>query len=230
MERGRSDDVMRAALFDCDGLLVSTESCFTVAEEEIFARRGRLFTTEHKRQVLGHPIPEIGRLMAEMLGAAGEGRAIADELQSRMEELVCEPRDPLPGVSALIDFCEGRVAKVVVSNSPRRLVEAALRSSGLDGRMDRVIAVEDAPRPKPFPDLYLRGAAAAGVDPGQCVAFEDSPTGVRAAHAAGIRVVGVPSHAGTDIGADWHVRSLDSLAARALMVGMFGAGPNGSAK
>jgi HAD superfamily hydrolase (TIGR01509 family) len=229
MVQTQSGRAVRAALFDCDGLLVSTENYYTLAQEEIFARRGQEFTTEHKKRVLGHSIPESGELMAEMLSRPGDGRAIADELLARMEELVSEPADPLPGVSALIDFCEGRVAKAVVSNAPRSLVDATLRSAGLTGRMDEVIAVEDAPRPKPFPDLYLRGAAALGVEPNECIAFEDSPTGVRAAHAAGIRVVGVPSHGGTDIGADWHVRSLNSLAARALLIGLFTSDPDGPA-
>ncbi|MFT3969160.1 MAG: HAD family phosphatase [Micropruina sp.] len=209
------------ALFDCDGLLVATEKLFTVAETEIFARRGRTFEPKHKQEILGQPILEVGRRMAVMLGVPGQGDVMADELLARMEELVSMPMDPLPGVDALIDWCAGRAAKVVVSNSPRRLVEATLRSARLDGRLDAVITVEEAARPKPSPDLYLRAVAAVGADPQDCVAFEDSPTGVRAAQAAGVRVIGVPSHAGADIGADWHVSSLDHPEARDLVTCLF---------
>ncbi len=211
----------KAALFDCDGLLVSTESYFTVAETEIFARRGRVFGPEHKRKILGQPIPEVGRRMAAMLGIPHDGPLLADELLKRMGELVSVPMKPRPGVEALVDWLEGRASKVVVSNSPRRLVEATLRSAGLDTRMHKVITVEDAARPKPFPDLYLRGVAATGLNPSDCVAFEDSPTGVRAAQAAGIRVVGVPAHVETDIGAEWHVPSLDTPRALDLVARLF---------
>ena len=100
-------------------------------------------------------------------------------------------------------------------------MEATLRSARLDGRLDAVITVEDAARPKPFPDLYLRAVAAVGADPQDCVAFEDSPTGVLAAQAAGVRVIGVPSHLDADIGADWHMPSLDHPEARDLVTRLF---------
>jgi len=212
---------VRGALFDCDGLLVATEDLFTVAETAIFADRGVVFTPEHKARVLGHPFPEVGRRMAMMLGVPGQGVALAEELLARMEVLVAEPMAPLPGVVEVLASLRGRVRRVVVSNSPLRLVDATLRAAGLQGQFDAVVTVEDAERAKPFPDLYLRGAELAGEEPGCCLAFEDSATGVQAARAAGIPVIGVPKrtgpHASADIGADWHVPSLDSLAARALI-------------
>lgn len=208
----------RAALFDCDGLLVATEALFTTAETQIFASHGATFTPAHKQQLLGQSLPEVGRRMASMLGLPGDGEAIADELQSQMEDLVSQPLEPLPGVRELLDSFDGRLTRIVVSNSPRRLVAATLRSAGLHDRFDAVITVEGVQRPKPFPDLYMRGVTTAGVAPTECIAFEDSATGVSAARAAGVPVIRVPSHPGGAIGADWHVRSLASLAARALLV------------
>ncbi len=213
---------IEAALFDCDGLLVATEALFTVAEAEIFASRGRTFGPEHKQQVLGHPVREVGRRLAEMLGEPGVGDRLAAELLARVEELVAEPLEPLPGVLDVLEACRGRVATVVVSNSPRVLVETTLRSAGLDGRFDAVVTLEDAEHPKPAPDLYLHGARRAGATPGACIAFEDSPTGVRAARAANIRVIGVPAHAGHDIGATWQLPSLASPSARQLLADLLG--------
>nr|BFE82310.1 hypothetical protein GCM10020093_049110 [Planobispora longispora] len=79
----------------------------------------------------------------------------------------------------------------LVSASPRRIVDVVLRTVGA-GRFRLVVAAEDAERGKPAPDPYLRAAAGLGVDPGDCVAVEDSPTGIAAALAAGCRVVAVP--------------------------------------
>lgn len=208
---------VEAVLFDCDGLLVATEELFTVAETAIFAEHGAVFTPEHKKQVLGQQFPEVGRRMAAMLGAPDAGPAITRELLARMEVLVAEPMAPLPGIRGLVESLHGRVAMLVVSNSPGRLVAGTLRSAGLQDQFDAVVTVEDASRPKPFPDLYLHAAATAGALPSRCLAFEDSPTGVRAARDAGIPVVGVPKQVGADIGADWHVPSLESPEARALL-------------
>lgn len=212
---------VRAVLFDCDGLLVATEDLFTVAEAAIFADRGTVFTAEHKMQILGHPIPEVGRRMAAMLEVPEDGEAIAGQLLARVESLVAGSLEPLPGVREMVESMRGKVARVVVSNSPRSLVDATLRAAGLHGQFDAVVTVEDAERPKPFPDLYLRAAEIAGEEPSDCLALEDSATGVQAARSAGIRVIGVPKltgpHATTDIGADWHVPSLRSLAAHALI-------------
>lgn len=212
---------VHALLFDCDGLLVATEDLFTVAEVAIFADRGAVFTAEHKRQIVGHPIPEVGRRMAVMLDTPEAGAEIATELLTRVQELVTVPLTPLPGVREVVDSMRGRATRIVVSNSPRPFVEAALRAAGLEGEFDAVVTVEDAPRPKPSPDLYLRAAEIAGEPPSRCLVFEDSATGVRAARSAGMPVIGVPTrtgpHASTDIGADWHVPALDSLAARALV-------------
>ncbi len=58
----------KVALFECYGLLEATVKLFTVAEAEIFARRGRTFEPKHKREILGQPITEVGRRMAVMLG------------------------------------------------------------------------------------------------------------------------------------------------------------------
>ena len=61
-----------------------------------------------------------------------------------------------------------------------------------DGSFELIVSGDDATRPKPYPDAYLQACAALGVDPARTVAIEDSPTGVRAAVAAGIPTVGVP--------------------------------------
>jgi HAD superfamily hydrolase (TIGR01509 family) len=97
----------------------------------------------------------------------------------------------------------------VASNTSAVLVRAALEASGL-GFLAVVVSGEDLARPKPMPDVYLAACAALGVEPAEAIAFEDSPLGVRAAHDAGMAVVGVPEH-GTDLsaaGADLVLASL----------------------
>lgn len=211
----------KAALFDCDGLLVATEQLFTEGEAEIFAAHDVEFTSEHKQQILGHALPELGQIVAEIVGSPGSGPQIAQQLLERVLHLVSEPIEPLPGVRELLNSLKGRAFRVVVSNSPRELVEATLCSAGLTSRVDAIVTLEDVAHPKPAADPYLRAAEIAGFPSQECVAFEDSPTGVRAALAAGARVIGVPATIGENIGATWHVATLDSVEALELIGELF---------
>lgn len=109
--------------------------------------------------------------------------------------------DPLPGARELLAWAAARgLPAAVASSSPRALIAVALEVSGLAAGITLYMSGhEDAARGKPAPDVYLAAAAALGVDPAACVAIEDSPTGARAARAAGAFVIGVPcpSHPAT---------------------------------
>ena len=85
------------------------------------------------------------------------------------------------------------------SNSPRVVVDAALRGARLDGIFAAVVAGDDGHAPKPAPDAYLTAAAALGAEPARCIALEDSPTGAQSAQAAGMYVIGVPSVPGVSL-------------------------------
>jgi HAD superfamily hydrolase (TIGR01509 family) len=98
----------------------------------------------------------------------------------------------------------------VASSSPRRLVDAALAAAGLE--FDHVIAGDQVAQPKPAPDLYLEACRLVGVAPADAVALEDSGTGVAAARAAGVYVIGIPSVPGMELGADLLAASLDDIA------------------
>ena len=90
----------------------------------------------------------------------------------------------------------------VASNSPRRFVDAALRSAALDYLFTVVITADDVDQAKPAPDLYLQACAELSAEPAHSVAFEDSRTGAASARAAGLFVVGVPSAPGGTLDAD----------------------------
>lgn len=114
---------------------------------------------------------------------------------------------PQPGARRLVR--ELRAAGVpigVASNSPRELVALALGVAGLDDAFDAVLTADDVAHPKPAPDVYLAGCAALGADPARSIALEDSHTGVGAAVAAGMFVVGIPSLEGVGL-AEAHLRA-----------------------
>ena len=212
-----------AVIFDNDGLLLDTEDAWTRAEETLFARRGRVFTHDHKRSLLGSAGAVAARKLEAMLELEGAGERLMDELQKLVMEEALAGVAPRPGALDLIERLRAAgVPIAVASNSRREFVERTLGSAGLlDGRFNAVVSAEDVAHPKPAPDIYLEAARRLGAEPSNCVALEDSPTGVAAAVAAGMQAIGVPYFPGAQLpGCDLQAESLaDPAVSRALGLG-----------
>jgi HAD superfamily hydrolase (TIGR01509 family) len=200
-----------AVIFDNDGLTLDTEHTWTRAESVLYARYGTEFTLDHKREMLGTSGEKSALTMERHLGQPGRG----DELRVELRELVHAELDgtgvePMPGAIELIDAIRGSGTPIgLATNSGREFATRALRAAGIYEHFDAVVSAEDVERPKPAPDVYLAAAAAVGAAPEECVALEDSETGVAAAKAAGMTVIGVPSFPGIDLdAADLVVESL----------------------
>ncbi len=198
----------QAVVFDCDGLLMDTEPCWTVAETELFARRGLPFGLEQKAFVIGKSLPAAAAGLAELFGAPGAGSDIAAELLELVAEVVGSSAVAMPGARSVVDAAAAAVPIAVASNSPRALLEAALVRGGFTGTFPVSIAADEIDRPKPAPDMYLRACELLRVAPADTLAFEDSMTGLRSARAAGLRVVGVPTLRDGEFPADLVVDSL----------------------
>jgi HAD superfamily hydrolase (TIGR01509 family) len=178
-----------AVVFDCDGLLVETESRWTIAEEQLFARHGRTFGPAEKEAILGKSMHVAGGLLEEMLGQPGRGLELWDELEELVLPLLHHAL-PMPGARELVAALDGR-PMAVASSSPRRLVDAGLAAGGFD--FEITVAGDEVAHPKPAPDLYLEACARLGVRPQDAIALEDSATGVASATAAGLFVIAVPT-------------------------------------
>jgi HAD superfamily hydrolase (TIGR01509 family) len=201
----------QAVVFDNDGLLLDTEAVWTRAEEDLFARRGRVFTVEHKRALIGTSRTTSAVVLEAMLDRPGEGEALTDELHELVMEEALAKVSPREGARELVDALHGAgVPLAVASNSRREFVERVLAGAGLlNGRFDVVATADDVAEPKPAPDLYLYACSALGAAPERSAALEDSPIGVASALAAGLYVVAVPYFPDVPIdGASLTARSL----------------------
>lgn len=200
------DRVPKAVVFDCDGLLMDTEPCWTVAETELFARHGLPFGPAQKALVIGKSLDAAAETMAEVFGRPGTGAAIAEELLEMVTEVVTAKAEAMPGAREIVELAAAAAPVAVASNSPRALLEAALARGGFAFAVS--VAADEVARPKPDPEMYLTACARLGVAPGDALAFEDSMTGLRSARAAGVPVVGVPTLPDPDFAADIVVDSL----------------------
>ncbi|HET9497192.1 MAG TPA: HAD family phosphatase [Candidatus Limnocylindria bacterium] len=203
----------RAVIFDMDGLLLDTEVVWQEAEERLFAAHGEVFTREDKLAVIGTDFAWTARYFAERLGKPPDaGPALVEEMVMSMYGLLQQEVAGRPGARELVARLRGRVPLALASNSPRKLVDAALESARLTEAFDVIVTSDDVARSKPAPDLYLLACERLGVAPADVLALEDSSAGVASAKAAGLTCIAVPQFAETDVAAaDRIIDSLEEL-------------------
>jgi HAD superfamily hydrolase (TIGR01509 family) len=189
---------LEAVVFDCDGLLLDTETHWTAAETTLFTRYGKTFGRDHKLRMIGSSMQASGEILEDLLEQPGRASEINDERLELVEEAMVAS-EPMPGAADRVAELRGRVLVALASNSWRRLITVALHAADLTHSFDVVVCGDEVARPKPAPDIYLETARLLGVPPERTMALEDSPNGVRSARAAGMFVVGIPSFEGIEL-------------------------------
>lgn len=181
----------RGVVFDCDGLLMDTESLWIETQRLVCERWGIEFDADLKRQLVGMPASRIGPLIAEIVGL--DPHRVVEDLLSANERMVRRSAMPMPGAKGLVEAIASKVPVAVASNSARRILDETLSRGPFEDSFSVCLSADDVRNPKPEPDVYLATAAALGLQPENCLAFEDSETGATAALSAGLKVIAVPS-------------------------------------
>ncbi len=184
-----------AVVFDNDGLLLDTESVWTRAEQDLFERREIEFTPADKRELVGTSAAIAGGVLERRLGEPGRAAELIEELNALVVAELEHGVEAMVGArELLIALGERRTPLALVSNSPLPFVRRSLEIVGLTDAFDAVVSAHECAAPKPAPGPCLEACRRLAVRPGpDVVALEDSPTGVAAARAAGLTVIGVPS-------------------------------------
>jgi len=211
-----------AVVFDNDGLLLDTESVWTRAEEDLFERRGLEFTPADKLELVGTSAEIAGGILERRLGEPGRAEELLEELNALVVAELEHGVEAMVGARELLErIREQGVPIGLVSNSPLRFVKRSIEIVGFEGHFDVVLSAHEVAAPKPAPDPYLEACRRLGVEPGpSVVALEDSPTGVAAARAAGLTVIGVPSVEGVELDEAHHLAEtlLDGIVSRQLNI------------
>jgi HAD superfamily hydrolase (TIGR01509 family) len=209
-----------AVVFDNDGLLLDTESVWTRAEQDLFERRGKTFTPADKRELVGTSAAIAGAVLEKRLGEPGRAGELIEELNALVVAELEHGVEAMVGARELLHGLRQRGTPIaLVSNSPLAFVSRSLQLVGFEDRFDVVLSAHEVAAPKPAPDPYLEACRRLGVEPGLgVVALEDSPTGVAAARAAGLTVIGVPSIEGVALDEAHHLAEslLDEVVAYRL--------------
>ncbi|GAA1909022.1 HAD family phosphatase [Nocardioides lentus] len=207
-----------AVLWDMDGTLVDTEPAWIAAEHALVTEHGGTWTHEHAMALVGADLLDAGAYLREHGGVDLTPHEIVEELLDRVVDVVVADIPWRPGAQELLAAVrDAGVPCALVTMSWERFA-APVVAALPPGTFDVVVTGDNVERGKPHPDPYLLGAERLGLDPRDCVAVEDSPTGTRSAEAAGCRVLVVPHHVDVPPGpARTFATSLADLDAAALL-------------
>ncbi|WP_344189451.1 HAD family hydrolase [Pedococcus aerophilus] len=181
-----------AVFWDMDGTLVDTEPYWITAEHAIVEEAGGVWNDEYAHQLVGNDLMVSAEFIRDNSPVELDPVEIVEELLRRVVVQVREHVPWRPGAVELLEALGAAgVPNALVTMSWRSLADSVV-SSLPEGTFAAVITGDEVEHGKPHPEPYLAAARALGVEVADCVAIEDSPTGVRSAVAAGVPTIAVP--------------------------------------
>ncbi|MEE2753713.1 MAG: HAD family phosphatase [Candidatus Latescibacterota bacterium] len=200
-----------AIIFDVDGLIVDSEELYSKTYIKTLADHGKTIAREDYTAAVGIPVEVNAARAVKHFRLNTTPDAYCEAWMDRFEEAISTTGgiDLMPGIIELLDHVNGRYLLGIASSTKRprmmttltngllphlrALPERNRRSESLDDMFSAILSGSDVVHTKPAPDIYLLAAEQLGVDPIECVVFEDSQAGVIAAKSAGMTVFAVPN-------------------------------------
>ena len=184
---------IRAVVFDLDGLMFDTEALFFRVSTEMLAARGKAFTPEIMRAMIGRRAVDAGHVLKTMTGLDEPVEVLLADVKQRFYNQMETAVHPTPGLFVLLDHLRRQAVPVAVATSSgRAYAERLLAQHRLRDHFAFVLAAEDVRRGKPDPEIYTLAIERFAVPPGSVMVLEDSPAGISSAKSAGAVAVGVP--------------------------------------
>jgi HAD superfamily hydrolase (TIGR01509 family) len=187
--------VIDAVVFDLDGVIIESEVLWDEVREGLARERGGRWSEQAQADMMGMSSTEWSRYMHEAVGLPEPPEEINREVVHRMLDRYT---DKLPLIDGAVDAVKRLAARWplgLASSSNRELIDHVLELAGLTPSFTVTVSSEEVERGKPARDVYLEAAHRLGVQPSRSVAIEDSASGIRSAHAAGMHVVAIPNRA-----------------------------------
>ncbi len=187
--------MIRAVIFDMDGVICDTNPYHEEAFKAFFKSKGM---DPREEEYLDHMFGKNNAyIMSHFFGREVEGeelKQLEDEKESLFREIYKDQLKPIDGYTKFLNALKtAGVLTAVGTSAPKANMDLIASALGLFDKMDSMLASEDVQQHKPDPEIYLKTAKRLGVEPEDCVVFEDSYSGVSAGLNAGMRVVAVLS-------------------------------------
>ena len=182
-----------AVIFDMDGVLIDSEPTWTEVRRRFVRDEGGRWPEGAAEAMQGMATAEWAAYLHEELGVGLPAHEVATRVIDAMAAALGSSPPLMPGAVSAVRRVAERWPLGLASSSPARLIAHVLDAAGLAGAFQVTLSTEEVGRGKPAPDAYLTVAGRLGVDPARCAAVEDSTNGLRAALAAGMRTIAVPT-------------------------------------
>jgi HAD superfamily hydrolase (TIGR01509 family) len=182
-----------AVLWDMDGTLVDSEHYWLSSERSLAEEHDAEWTEQDGLDLIGSSLYDSSKIIKAKIGSSLAPEEIIQRLTDSVSAKLAVEIPWRPGAQELLrELRRKKIKTALVTMSLHRMAEEVSNRIPFDA-FDVIIGGDDVVRGKPFPDPYLKAAEALGVKPEDCVAFEDSSTGLRSAEAAGTKAVGIPN-------------------------------------
>ncbi len=190
----------KACIFDLDGTLVDSEPGYYSSDLEFFGPLGIVIDDELNRRVMGTGTKAYMGILAELFPDNPFCALPLEERIARRDGYYLRHWAPraraFPGMAGLVEALHARGLPLgLASGSSRAVIDVTLEATGLRPRFSAVLSSEEVARGKPYPDIFLGVARRLGVEPGDCLVFEDAPKGLASAKAAEMTCVVLPDPA-----------------------------------
>lgn len=189
--------MLKAVIFDVDGTLLDTERIYMQAWKAAAAELGYEITDELLRKTRAINVKDAARIFETEIGN-GFSYEKTRVGRVRIAEEIIKRESPIlkPGVTELLDYLQQKGIRLSVASSTNlKGTQSHLSESRILDRFEVVVGGDMVAKGKPNPDIFLKAAELLGLKPEECVVVEDSPAGIRAACAAGMKAVLVPDQA-----------------------------------
>lgn len=198
-----------AVVFDCDGTLVNTEHAWNLAYQHLFDAHGKTLAPTDRSRLVGLQLRDLGHVLAGLLDHPAPPDTLGRTVYHLVRTNAGHGVHALPGATELVNALHRTVPLAVATNTPTEIVDHHLTRLGIRHCFEIVVDSVTATCPKPDPAPYLLACAHLGIPATRAIAIEDSATGATSAHAAGLHVIGVPSHPDITLDADHRFTTLN---------------------
>jgi len=185
--------VIRAVVFDLDGVLVDSERLWDQARREVAIAHNGHWRADATAAMQGMSSVEWSRYLRDTLGVELAPDQIVDLVVANLLEQYRRRLPLIPGAKEAVQLIARRWPLALASSAGRPVIDTVLAVAGLQHAFQATVASEEVPRGKPAPDVYLEAARRLGQPPAACAAVEDSANGIRSGLAAGLHVVAIPN-------------------------------------
>jgi HAD superfamily hydrolase (TIGR01509 family) len=183
--------MIKAVIFDMDGVMIDSERLYREACTEIVSRYGGTVTPELFDKQMGLKMEETQRVVVEIARLPLTPQEFGRMYIERFLEIARERLGPNPGLVELLEFLSPRVKLGIASSTEKSVIMEIVEQIGVGRYFQTIVGGDEISRSKPDPTIYLHAASLLGCDPEECIVIEDSPNGIKSGTAAGMEVFAV---------------------------------------